>query len=44
MKKPSRRRFLRLAASAAALPATSRLGLAQTYPVRPVRLISSYSP
>jgi tripartite-type tricarboxylate transporter receptor subunit TctC len=43
MKKPSRRRFLRLAASAAALPATSRLGLAQTYPARPVRLISSFA-
>src|ERR1700722_8915203 len=43
MKKPSRRRFLRLAAIAAALPATSRLGLAQTYPARPVRLISSFA-
>jgi hypothetical protein len=43
MKKPSRRRFLRLAASAAALPATSRLALAQTYPARPVRLISSFA-
>jgi hypothetical protein len=43
VKKPSRRRFLRLAASAAALPATSRLALAQTYSARPVRLISSFA-
>src|SRR3954467_14610609 len=34
-----RRRFLRLAAGAAALPAVSRFALAQAYPTRPVRLI-----
>ncbi len=43
MKKLSRRRFLRLAASAAALPGTSSLALAQTFPARPVRLISSFA-
>jgi tripartite-type tricarboxylate transporter receptor subunit TctC len=43
MKKLSRRRFLRLAASAAALPGTSRLARAQAYPARPVRLISSFA-
>ncbi len=35
----SRRRFLRLAAGAAALPASSRIAQAQAYPARPVRLI-----
>jgi tripartite-type tricarboxylate transporter receptor subunit TctC len=34
-----RRRFLHLAAGAAALPAVSRFAWAQTYPSRPVRLI-----
>jgi tripartite-type tricarboxylate transporter receptor subunit TctC len=38
MKRP-RRQFLHLAAAAAALPAASRLALAQGYPTRPVRLI-----
>jgi tripartite-type tricarboxylate transporter receptor subunit TctC len=38
MKLP-RRRFLHLAAGAAALPAMSRFARAQAYPVRPVRLI-----
>jgi tripartite-type tricarboxylate transporter receptor subunit TctC len=38
MKLP-RRRFLHLAAGAAALPAVSRIARAQTYPARPVRLI-----
>ncbi len=37
--KPSRRRFLRMAVAAAALPAVSRAASAQTYPTRPVRLI-----
>jgi tripartite-type tricarboxylate transporter receptor subunit TctC len=40
MKLPHRRRFLHLAASAAALPAASRLAWAQTYPTRPVRIIA----
>jgi len=35
----SRRRFLQLAAGAAALPAPSRIARAQAYPTRPVRLI-----
>jgi tripartite-type tricarboxylate transporter receptor subunit TctC len=43
MKTLSRRRFLHLAASAAALSGTSRLALAQTYPARPVHLISSFA-
>ncbi|HEY2138017.1 MAG TPA: tripartite tricarboxylate transporter substrate-binding protein, partial [Xanthobacteraceae bacterium] len=38
MKLP-RRRFLQFAAGAAALPAASRIARAQTYPVRPVRII-----
>ena len=38
MKLP-RRRFLHLAAGAAALPAVSRIARAQAYPTRPVRLI-----
>jgi tripartite-type tricarboxylate transporter receptor subunit TctC len=38
MKLP-RRRFLHLAAGAAALPAVSRIARAQTYPSRPVRII-----
>jgi hypothetical protein len=40
MKLPNRRRFLHLAAGAAALPATSRIAWAQTYPVRPVLLLA----
>src|SRR5437899_9026903 len=38
MKLP-RRRFLHLAAGAAALPAVSRIAWAQTYPARPVRVV-----
>jgi tripartite-type tricarboxylate transporter receptor subunit TctC len=41
---PRRRRFLHLAASAAVLPVTSRLAMAQTYPSRPVRYIVSAPP
>jgi tripartite-type tricarboxylate transporter receptor subunit TctC len=41
MKLP-RRQFLHLAASAAALPAISRIAWAQTYPTRPVRLIEGF--
>jgi len=39
MKLPHRRQFLHLAAGATALPAVSRIAMAQTYPTRPVRLI-----
>ena len=42
MKLP-RRKFLHLAASAAALPAVSRIARAQTYPTRPVRVIAGYA-
>jgi tripartite-type tricarboxylate transporter receptor subunit TctC len=43
MKLP-RRRFLRLAAGAVALPSMSRVAWAQTYPTRPVRLIVGLAP
>jgi tripartite-type tricarboxylate transporter receptor subunit TctC len=39
-----RRRFLRLAANAAALPAVSRIAWAQTYPTRPVRAVVAFAP
>ena len=42
MKLP-RRKFLHLAAGAAALPAVSRIAWAQAYPTRPVRIIVGYS-
>jgi tripartite-type tricarboxylate transporter receptor subunit TctC len=40
----ARRRFLRLAASAAALPVLSRRASAQTYPARPVRFVDGFAP
>jgi tripartite-type tricarboxylate transporter receptor subunit TctC len=40
--KPQRREFLRLAAAAAAVPATTRFALAQNYPTRPVRIIEGF--
>jgi tripartite-type tricarboxylate transporter receptor subunit TctC len=43
MKLP-RRKFLRLAAGAAALPAVSHFAWAQTYPTRPVRLVVGFPP
>jgi tripartite-type tricarboxylate transporter receptor subunit TctC len=43
MKLP-RRNFLHLAASAAALPAVSRIAFAQAYPLRPVRIIVGFAP
>jgi tripartite-type tricarboxylate transporter receptor subunit TctC len=43
MKLP-RRQFLRLAAGAAALPAVSRIGRAQAYPTRPIRLVIPFPP
>jgi hypothetical protein len=39
-----RRKFLQLAASAAALPAVSRIASALDYPVRPVRIIDGFPP
>jgi tripartite-type tricarboxylate transporter receptor subunit TctC len=44
MKLPHRRQFLHLAAGAAALPVVSRIARAQTYPMRPVRLIVGFPP
>ena len=41
--KPSRRRFLQLAASAPALPALGRVAGAQTYPSRPMLLLVGYA-
>ena len=43
MKLP-RRKFLHLAAGAAALPAVSRVAWAQAYPTRPVRIIVGFAP
>jgi tripartite-type tricarboxylate transporter receptor subunit TctC len=42
--KLERRRFLHLAAGAAALPAVSRVADAQTYPTRPVTIIDTSAP
>jgi len=42
--KPPRRRFLHLAAGAAALPAVTRFAWAQAYPARPVRWIIGFPP
>jgi tripartite-type tricarboxylate transporter receptor subunit TctC len=42
MKLPHRRKFLRLAAGAAALPAATRLACALDYPTRPVHLIEGF--
>jgi len=43
MIKLPRRRFLRLAAGAAAAPALSRVASAQTYPTRPIRLVVGFA-
>jgi tripartite-type tricarboxylate transporter receptor subunit TctC len=43
MKLP-RRKFLRLAAGAAVLPAATRISVAQTFPVKPTRFIIGYTP
>src|SRR5919201_4543680 len=43
MKLP-RRRFLHLAAGAAALPGMSRFAWAQAYPTRPVRIVVGFPP
>jgi len=39
-----RRRFLRLAAAAATLPAVPRIARAQTYPARPIHLVVGFPP
>ena len=39
-----RRQFLQLAATAAALPAVSRIARADTYPNRPVRIVVGFPP
>ena len=44
MKLPHRRKFLHLAAGAAALPVVPRVAWAQAYPTRPVRIIVGYPP
>jgi tripartite-type tricarboxylate transporter receptor subunit TctC len=43
MLKLPRRKFLHLAAGAAALPAVSRIARAQTYPTRPVRVVAPFA-
>src|SRR5215510_2348343 len=43
MKLP-RRKFLHLAAGAAALPTVSRIAQAQTYPTRPITMIIPFTP
>jgi tripartite-type tricarboxylate transporter receptor subunit TctC len=42
--KPSRRRFLRLGAGAATLPAVGRAARAQAYPTRPITIIVPFPP
>jgi len=44
MKLPHRRKFLQLAAGAAALPVLSQIARAQAYPTRPVRLVVGFPP
>src|SRR5262245_3695930 len=39
-----RRRFLHLAAGAAAMPAIGRVATAETYPARPIRLVVPFPP
>src|SRR5262245_30503062 len=40
--KTPRRKFLHLAAGAVALPAVSRIAMAQAYPSRPVRIVAGF--
>jgi tripartite-type tricarboxylate transporter receptor subunit TctC len=44
MTRLQRRQFLRLAASAAAMPVISRVACAEAYPERPVRLLVGFAP
>src|SRR5215813_7532646 len=41
--RPPRRRFLKVAAAAAIVPVVSGIGSAQTYPVRPVRIVVGFA-
>src|SRR5215831_15938888 len=43
MKRP-RRKFLHIAAGAVALPFSPYIARAQTYPIRPVRIVVGYAP
>jgi tripartite-type tricarboxylate transporter receptor subunit TctC len=43
MKFPNRRKFLHLAAGAAALPAVSRVARAQAYPTRPITIVVPFT-
>jgi len=43
MKLPHRRKFLRLAAGAAALPIAPHVARAQVYPSRPVRILVGFA-
>jgi tripartite-type tricarboxylate transporter receptor subunit TctC len=43
MKSPNRRKFLHLAAGAAALPAVSRIARAQAYPTRPITIVVPFT-
>src|SRR5947209_4121798 len=43
MRKLPRRQFLRLAGLAATLPLVSRTAFAQTYPIRPVKLVVAFT-
>jgi tripartite-type tricarboxylate transporter receptor subunit TctC len=43
-RRPTRRRFLHLTAAGAALPLATRLARADTYPSRPVHILSGYPP
>src|SRR5262245_41900242 len=44
MKRPHRRKFLHLAAGAAALPVVSQVARAQAYPARLVRIVVPFAP
>src|ERR1700760_3865714 len=44
MKLSDRRHFLHLTVSAAALPVVSRIAVAQTYPMRPLRIVVGFPP
>jgi tripartite-type tricarboxylate transporter receptor subunit TctC len=43
MRFTARRKFLRLAAGAVALPVVSRIATAQTFPTRPITIVVGYA-